>query len=251
METGQFLMDVLAPGGLSEHGRGRRSIQRVRLMHGAVRHLIRARAVEDPTVWQPAWGVPINQEELAGTMLSFSYVVGEPLPRLGINVGERDVNDYLHTWNVVAHMIGVRDELLVRDLGDAANLVAAIRRRNFAPSPEGVAMTAALLELLDELSPLRQLDRFFPTLVRHLIGNETADLIAVPQGARRNWRFIGELEHLAELAESEVAHHEILQRIIEPVAKELLAAGFRVERGGARAPFAIPTQLAARWYPQA
>src|SRR6201998_4545901 len=30
METGQFLMDVLAVGGLDEHGKGRRAIQRVR-----------------------------------------------------------------------------------------------------------------------------------------------------------------------------------------------------------------------------
>ena len=250
METGQFLMDVLEPGGLGEHGHGRRTIQRVRLMHGAVRHLIHAAAVNDPAIWRPSWGVPINQEELAGTMLSFSYVVAEPLPRLGINVAEREADDFLHTWNVIAHMVGVRDELLVRDLSDAADLVAAIRRRNFAPSPEGAAMTAALLELLDEMSPLRQLDRFFPTLVRHLIGDQTADLVGVPQGARRDWRFIDELAHLADFVENELAHHEILQRIIEPVSRELLAAAVGIERGGERASFAIPTQLLAKWYPQ-
>jgi hypothetical protein len=44
METGQFLIDVLTVGGLDdEHGKGRRTIQRVRLMHAAVRHLIMAR----------------------------------------------------------------------------------------------------------------------------------------------------------------------------------------------------------------
>lgn len=249
VETGQFLMDVLEPGGL-EHGHGLRSIQRVRLMHGAVRHLIETAAFDDPTIWRKEWGVPINQEELAGTMLSFSYVVGEPMPRLGINVDDRDAEDFIHTWNVIGSLLGIRDELLVRDLTDAGELVAAIRLRNFAPSPEGVAMTAALLDLLDEMSPLSQLDRFIPTLVRHLIGDETADLIDVPQGARRPWRFTGALLELGGLVESELTHHEVLQRIIEPVSKELLAAGFALERGGERAPFAIPTSLAAQWYPQ-
>jgi hypothetical protein len=146
-------------------------------------------------------------------------------------------------------MVVVREELLVRDLPDATELVTAIRRRSFAASPEGAAMTAALLELLEDLSPLRQLDRFFPTLVRHLIGDETADLIDVPQAAVRDWRFTGELVHLADLIQDVVVHSDILQRIIEPVSKQILAAGFTLVRSGDRAPFAIPDALAAAWYP--
>ena len=70
METGQFLMDVLEPGGLGEHARGRRTIQRVRLMHGAVRHLITSYAANDPTMWDPAWGVPIRAAFAAATAWS-------------------------------------------------------------------------------------------------------------------------------------------------------------------------------------
>jgi hypothetical protein len=69
METGQFLIDVLTVGGLGEHGKGRRTIQRVRLMHAAVRHLIKARNELTPGMWHPDWGTPINQEDLAGTLL--------------------------------------------------------------------------------------------------------------------------------------------------------------------------------------
>ena len=66
METGQFLIDVATVGGLDEHGKGRRAIQRVRLMHAAVRHLITARNELTPGMWHPDWGTPINQEDLAG-----------------------------------------------------------------------------------------------------------------------------------------------------------------------------------------
>jgi hypothetical protein len=79
METGQFLIDVLTVGGLDdEHGKGRRTIQRVRLMHAAVRHLIMARndqgappvCGDEPPLWHKDWGTPIGQEDLAGTRAS-------------------------------------------------------------------------------------------------------------------------------------------------------------------------------------
>ena len=173
METGQFLFDVLAVGSLDdEHGKGRHAIQRVRLMHAAVRHLIKARNEREPGLWDPNWGTPINQEDLAGTLLSFSYVVAGPLRRLGVRVSTEDAEAYLHMWNVIGHLLGVRDELLVRGIGDATALVDAIRRRQFEASPEGQDMTDALLSLLDEMTPLHRFDDTIPPLIRHLIGDE-------------------------------------------------------------------------------
>ena len=50
IETAQMLVDVFRPGGLtSPDGRGRRTIQKVRLMHAAVRHL----ASKSPS-WNPS-----------------------------------------------------------------------------------------------------------------------------------------------------------------------------------------------------
>ncbi len=181
METGQFLMDVLDRRRARRNGKGRRTIQRVRLMHAAVRHLIKARNEKTPGMWHPEWGTPINQEDLAGTLLTFSYVVAEPMPRLGVRVSAKDVDAYLHLWNVIGHLMGVRDELLVRDVADATALVDTIRRRQFKASPEGQELTSALLDLLDELTPLHRFDDTIPPLIRHLIGDETADLLLVPK----------------------------------------------------------------------
>jgi hypothetical protein len=112
METGQFLIDVANVGGLGENGEGRRTIQRVRLMHAAVRHLIKARNEKSPGTWHRDWGVPINQEDLAGTRMSFSYVFSDPMRRLGVRVAPQDVDAYLHLWNVIGHLLGLRDDLL-------------------------------------------------------------------------------------------------------------------------------------------
>ena len=247
METGQLLMDVMAPGGLGPGGDGLRSIQRVRLMHAAIRHLIIARAAERPGMWNPQWGHPINQEDLAGTMLSFSFVVGEPLPRLGVDVSKDQANDYIHTWSVIASLLGLRDELLVHDLPSARELVETIRQRQFASSPEGHEMTAALITFLEHHAPPFARSRLVPAIVRHLITDPVADLLAVPAVPRHGWVIDEALADLAGLADTVVVRDAAVRRLAEPFAKTLMHDAFDMVRGGTRAPFAIPTELARSW----
>jgi hypothetical protein len=250
METGQFLMDVVAVGGLDEDGKGRRTIQKVRLMHAAVRHLIKARNEQTPGTWHRDWGTPINQEDLAGTLLTFSYVVAEPMPRLGARLSAEDVDAYLHLWNVIGHLLGVRDEMLVRDVSDATALVDAIRRRQFQASPEGQELTRALLDLLDELTPAHRFDDTIPPLIRHLIGDKTADLLLVPKS--HLFDHLGPLARAADWGLVEVVDQverdlpriQLMSRMSRPLGRELVRGIFALERGGDRAPFDIPDHLA-------
>jgi len=253
METGQFLIDVATVGGLDEHGKGRRAIQRVRLMHAAVRHLIKARNELTPGMWHPDWGTPINQEDLAGTRMSFSYVFSDPMRRLGVRVPAEDVEAYLHLWNVIGHLLGLRDELLVRDIDDATALVDTIRRRQFEASPEGQELTRALLDLMDELTPVHRFDDAIPPLIRHLIGDETADLLLVPKSDRTD--DLGPLARIAKWflvhvlgqVERDLPRYQLASRMAAPFGRDLLDAGFKLERGGERAPFDIPDRLARNW----
>jgi len=253
-ESGQFLMDVMKPGGLAPGGDGIRTIQRVRLMHAAVRQMI----LHDGTWDTQRWGVPINQEDLAGTMLSFSYVPVEPMARLGIEVSDSDIADYIYMWNIVAGMIGLRPELRPESPADATALVGAIRRRHYRSSPEGAAMTAALVELLEELTPhlghrrrgparVRGLGRLVPVVMRHLIGDDTADLIAVPKARSGFPSWFAPLLRLMRIIETDIEHDEHVKRCIEPFARAVLVGAFACERGGIRAPFAIPDTLARTW----
>ncbi|MCV7099311.1 oxygenase MpaB family protein [Mycobacterium palustre] len=254
METGQFLMDALAVGGLDDHGKGRRTIQRVRLMHSAVRNLIKARNRKDPRLWDARnWGTPINQEDLAGTLLTFSYVVAEPMPRLGVRLPAKDVDAYLHTWNVIGHLLGVRDEMMAHDVTEAAALVNAIRRRQFRASPEGQEMAAALLKLLDELTPFHRFDDTIPPLIRHLIGDEAADMLLVPKsdlvddlgrlGSLTKWAYV----HVFGRSERDLPRYRAMSELAYPFGRNLLHGIFRLERGGERAPFDMPDHLARTW----
>jgi ER-bound oxygenase mpaB/B'/Rubber oxygenase, catalytic domain len=253
METGQFLIDVLAVGGLDdEHGKGRRTIQRVRLMHAAVRNLIEERNKQQPGLWDPDWGTPINQEDLAGTRLAFSYIVADSLPRLGVRLPAKDVDAYLHLWDVIGHLMGVDDELRVHGKADAKALVDAIRDRQFRASPEGQDMTKALLGLMDEMTPFHRFDETIPPLIRHLIGDDIADMLDVPgsklpevgQLARLNkWFFV----HVFGQSHRDSPRYELISRIARPFGYDLVHGLFRLERGGERAPFDIPDHLARSW----
>lgn len=253
LETGQFLVDVLTVGALDDDGTGRRTIQRVRLMHAAVRHLIKARNASAPGLWNPDWDEPINQEDLAGTMLAFSGVVMDPLRRLGVRLSGKDIDAYVHLWDVIGHLLGVRDELRVRDADDARALTEAIERRQFKASGAGQELTTALLELLDEMTPGRVFDDVNPAMIRHLIGNQVADMLGVPPSdlvdelgwfARINRWF---LVHVLGRTERNSPCYRLMSRLAPRFGRDLVATSLTLQRGGERAPFAIPDHLALGW----
>jgi hypothetical protein len=253
METAQFLFDVLDAGSLDDNGKGRRTIQKIRLMHAAVRVLIKERRKQHPSMWHHDWGTPINQEDLAATLLVFWYVVGEPMSRLGVQVPDVDKDAYLHLWNVIGHQLGVCDELLMPDVTKANALVDLIRRRQFKASPEGQHMTRALLVLLDQLTPAHRFDDTIPPLIRHLIGDNTADLVLVPRSDR-----VGDIKRLERVTnwfyvrvfgpgEGDSGRYKFVSAIVRPFGRELLQEMFKLERGGERASFALPDHLATSW----
>ena len=78
LETGQFIIDVMTPGGLEPDGAGLRDIRHVRLMHASARHLLSHDDVPGQRPFDTAvYGVPVNQEDLLGTLFTFS-LVGPP-----------------------------------------------------------------------------------------------------------------------------------------------------------------------------
>jgi len=253
METGQFLMNVLAVGSFEPQGKGFRTIEHVRLMHAAVRKMIEGRNAQRPGFWDPNWGIPINQEDLVGTMLSFSCVPVESLPRLGVDVSTDDKEAYLHLWNVIAHLLGVDDDLRVEGIDDATALVETIRRRQFRASPEGREMTAALMELLDEMTPGHEFDKTIPPLIRHLAGDTTADMLAVPPS-----KFTDDLGRVTRITNwfwvrifgkslRNSPRYQLVSDLVRPFGRELMLGLFALQRGGERAAFDIPTHLASKW----
>lgn len=251
LETGQFLVDVMSPDGLAAGGKGVRTIQHVRLMHAAVRHLIRVHArtaapAAVPPPWNSTWGEPINQEDLAGTLMSFAYVVGEPFPRMGVTLTSEQQNDYLYVWRVIGHMLGVVDDVIPNSIDEASQLVELIRKRNFGHSDDGVIMTQALLALLKQMTPGRVFDSFAPDMMRMLIGDDTADILEVPAKSRQ-FGFLALLKVLFRISTSEIEQHRVLRSGARHFGFGIVEGMLNVERGGTnRPPFDMPEHLTTR-----
>jgi hypothetical protein len=252
LETGQFLLDALAPGGFTPHGHAIRTIQKVRLMHATVRHIIRlhigrsGRDLSSAPMWDGAWGVPINQEDLAGTMLAFSLVPVRILPLMGIRLPAHQQRAYVHHWNVVAAMLGVESDLLPASVDEAMDLAAAIERRNLAESAAGQELTRALVDTMRAMmrhTPFRELPE---PMIRRLSGNDVADMLGVAPYPW-SWRLINLPLQLAGLIFGDIARFHRATRLAAPFGRALMIGLTTMERGGDRANFAIPLELEQRW----
>ena len=244
METGQMLLHTMCEGGLDVGGAGWHDARRVRLMHAAVRHLV----LTDPKEpWDVAeLGVPANQEDLLGTLWTFSLTTLDVLRRSGVRFTRHEAEAYLHAWEVVGHLVGVGDDLVPLGLDDAEACFAAIRRRQYAASEEGGVLTSALIGLLRDMLPGRVLDGLPATAIRHYVGNEVADILGVPRAGWTHRLFAaGRILDEAEDAADDHAH--AMRRVSEWMGKLLWRGFLAVEDRGHRAPFEMPDHLADGW----
>lgn len=242
-ETAQMIIDVMSPGGLGPEGRGIRSAQKVRLMHAAIRHLI-LHDKENP--WDPSWGVPINQEDLAGTLATFTYVIMDGLAKLDISVPPEAQQSYLDAWGVVGRIMGLVPELIPANIEEARTLTELIQQRQIEASPEGCQMTEALLTMLEENIPGTLFDGFGASLVRHFLPAGVANELGVPEHHITD-RLAHVLAHLA----GDVDHfiHESDKRLhaFRRFSLHLVEWLLTVERGGRRASFELPGGLRESW----
>jgi hypothetical protein len=240
-ETAQFHLDVMEPKGLLEGGRGLSDIRHVRLMHAAVRWLI----TRDPRAeWDPAWGVPINQEDLLETLLTFTEVIFEVFDRTGVVYSEEDADAYLHAWSYIGSLLGVRADLLPLTRMQTRELMPMVRRRQFEASAAGAELTGALLQQGDNLAP-RGLKGLPATTIRYYVGDETADLIGVPPADWTRVLFLP-LASVTRVLSAERAHRRLLTGLSDRIGLGMLQLAIGAERSG-RATFAIPDHLADRW----
>lgn len=242
VETAQMVVDVMQAGGLTAPGgRGRRTIQKVRLMHAAVRRLA-------PTAssWQPKYGVPVNQEDLLGTLMAFSWVSLDALQKLGYQLSDDERNSYMHSWLVVGHLLGIQDEILPADANSAGDVAHAIADHQFGPSADGQALTTALIQMLADVVPGNLLRHVPALFMRYFLGRQWAE-----------WLGINDCE-LVDLAAAPLKllgfesgtileDSAAMRQLSEKIGNVLINSLVLVERGGNRPSFAIPADLREQW----
>ncbi len=235
-ETAQMVIDVLSPGGLGPGGRGLRTAQKVRLMHAAIRRLISHAGAA-------ASEVPINQEDLGGTLMTFSHIILDGLERMGIPVPPAERQAYLALWSGLGGVLGVDERLCPRSLEEARALTEVIRDRQIAGSEAGRKMAAALIGMMRGHLPCF-LSGLPPALIRFFLGKH-ADPIGVPKAGL--WVLVARALHAAfrwidRLFEANPWSARLHRRL----NLALMQAMVDFERHGERAPFDIPDHLLAK-----
>lgn len=118
-ETMQWAMDVIGVGGLDRQGAGYRSTVRVRFVHAMVRRHVTAM----PDWRDDQWGVPVNQTDMAATLVGalIAPVVGGLA--MGIVMSPYELKCIAHLARYVGWLIGVQDEWLPTSFRDAIRIL--------------------------------------------------------------------------------------------------------------------------------
>ena len=242
-ETAQFIVDVLSPGGLGPLGRGLRTAQKVRLMHAAIRHLILA----DTTDRWPVddFGVPINQEDLLGTLMTFTWLILDGLSRLGVRLAPREQQAFLDTWLSVGTLMGIEPQLLPKTVDDAKATTALIERRQVAESAQGREMMAALLGMMESNLP-KMFSSMPACMIREFLPPDVATFLGVP-----SHKFEETMLRLADEAlrplQRFINYEKKRSALARTFSIHMLRWMLKIELDGQPPRFAIPDALQEDW----
>jgi hypothetical protein len=210
-------------------------------MHAAIRNY-----VGHSELWKgkrEAWGEPINQVELAGTLLAFSSVALDGLRKLGLTVSAEDMDAYLHTWKAIGTVLGIRAEMLPADMREAERLWKRIVRTQFETSRAGRELARDHLAFLEELLPGELLDGFPPTLMYFLMGRQVACRQLGLPGPGWTYFLILVLRRLIRLEGRIFLRAGTLEKLASEAGKALMESLYESWNRGDGSPFRIPDSM--------
>jgi len=245
-DTAQMVLNVMREGELEPGRVGFRSARKVRLIHGLVRHHVRHPTGGEP--WPNALGEPINQEDQAGTLLTFSAAMLHGLRRLGAEIAPEDADAYVAAWCAVGRLLGIDSALLPDTEGQAVALAGLIGKRQIRPTPEGRELTHQLIVAMAGLYPFNgygiSLMRYF--LADTIFGANVAEVLDLPAANWTAWLVN------ARAAQKRTILHWLgrvpgAKRRRRFVAKHFAQRMIILQRPDGRVPFEVPAGLLASW----
>jgi hypothetical protein len=153
VDTAAFIIGVLTKNSLQENGNAHFLINKTRLIHALVRFHISKN-------WNTEDGVPVNQEDMAGTNLAFSYMIIRGLKISGYPISDTEAEDLLYAWRYIGYQLHIDEILLPKNIEEATALEEAIRNRHFKPSAEAVSLTQDLI---------KHYQNYFPPVAAYLV----------------------------------------------------------------------------------
>lgn len=187
LETTQFVLNVMCKDTFTLDSSGVKHTLKVRFLHAMIRYHLLKHGWDTAT-----YGIPINQEDMAETILTFSVGSIKGLDRLNVGLTRSDKDALVHYWAVIGVLIGVEEPLLPTNYQAGEQLYEQILERQATPSADGQLLTNALCNFGRGFLPVKHMSLLPEYLITYLIDNPTySDAIGIqgPRNARDRWLF--------------------------------------------------------------
>ncbi len=254
METAQMVVNVLSEGGLSPNGKGIITIQKVRLIHASIRHYLKAGQYHGNAWDVQAFDQPINQEDLAGTLMSFGPVILKGLEKLNVNLSEEEQSAYMHCWKVVGFLMGIDEKLLPDTYEQGYELATKILQHQAAPSEAGKALTQSCIQFISAIIPGTAFDEFPDYLMHYFLedfsessGVNLTECIGITVSDQARDRIALRLTTYVVGKISSLDDHPVIRKLIDKFNKSLLYGIIHHFNDGKNVHFYIPPSLQKNW----
>jgi len=248
LSTLQTVINVSTFHGFQPGGHAVITAQKLRLLHAGIRHVTRRYR----PAFESQYGVPVNQEDMLGTVMGFSYLVIEGMRTLDIGLTRDEEEDFFYIWRMFSLMMGIHPsdkpdsfEHIPDNVDDARSFYDAYRRRHYVAAdknPDGVALGAANLRMLVDFVPwfLRVFGfgRLPRTYMQELMGAQQCARIAIyPKRADALVRWV--LLHLQHLWKPvELLHANRHERFGVMIFQDMIDRAY-----GGEVTFTVPMDL--------
>lgn len=227
-ETGQLLHNMVGADNIRPGGIGHRTLIEVRLIHSAVRQFL----------WHSGkWEVekydqPINQEDMAGTVMEFDFMVARGIGNLGVKLSYEEKSLMQYFWRYAGFVLGVHEELLPATLEEQEMLALQLSTHLYSPSPDSEKLAKALLRDMAGQAPFYLSEDMLIAFSELLIGPLVAkDINLKPKPADRvRVRLLREL--IRVVAKGRYLAPEMLQKILEQSNHKLRRKNILAGLGG-------------------
>jgi hypothetical protein len=256
LETSQMVINVMSEGGLSPNGAGIITVKKVRLYHAAIRYfLLNTHKGMEP--WNTEYyGLPINQEEMAGTLMAFSALVINGLTQVGLQLTKEQKDAYMHTWNIVGHYIGLSPNLYPSSFEEGWELGIAIIKRNQEESEDGKFLVSSLVKNSQEYFFKGMLLNKIPEYLISFFIEDVSKAINVDLtkviGLNEHLNFFEKLEGKLLLESMEIVneiedHVPVVRKLLSKNSTKHLQNLIQLHLQVNKVEFYIPDSLKANW----
>lgn len=176
-ETGSFVLGLFEPGAFYQLKSTFLLVAKVRLIHAFSRYFIK-HYVSD---WKIEYGQPVNQEDMLGTNLAFSFIVLRGMIKMGKNPSENEQQAVLRYWKWIGELMGIDISYWPESSKEAFELDKLIRRRQLKESEAGKILINSLVRFYEQTIPDDLLKSQLNGILSFFLGKEAAEALGLSE----------------------------------------------------------------------